>query len=214
MGKRVLLVEGNDDEHVFKALFGRAGLSHIEEIRQYGGYQSLIEALPVRLLESEVNSLGIVVDADIDPVARWASVSDRLKRAGYLGISETPPEAGLVVEPPTGALLPRVGVWMMPDNRLPGILESFLSYLVPEGDPLFAHACESIEQIHPSDRLFRSVDIPKARMHTWLAWQEEPGKPLGQSITRNVLRSESRAAAQVIEWLRVLFFDDHRDPPA
>lgn len=45
----------------------------------------------------------------------------------------------------------------------------------------------------------------KARLHTWLAWQEEPGKPMGLSITARYLDADALHAQQLIKWLRQLF---------
>jgi hypothetical protein len=45
----------------------------------------------------------------------------------------------------------------------------------------------------------------KARLHTWLAWQEEPGKPIGQAITKRFLDPEATEAQAFLDWLRRLF---------
>ena len=123
--RKLLLVEGPDDEHVFRGLCGQYGLPWLDEIRQYGGYVNLLDAIPVRLKESDVGVLGIVLDADEDPVSRWDAISHRLKEVGY-AVPPGPDPAGLVLESPDSSILPRVGVWMMPDNRMPGILEDFI----------------------------------------------------------------------------------------
>ena len=78
----------------------------------------------------------------------------------------------------------------MHDNTVPGILEHFLETLVPAGDDLYALVNSSVDAIPPALRRFRDVDVPKAKMHTYLAWQDEPGRTLGQSITRRVLRAD------------------------
>jgi len=77
--KRILLVEGNDDEHVFKAIFGQHHLPHLDEIKEHGGYTNLIEALPLRLVESDVFALGVVCDADTDLKNRWEIFRNKLK---------------------------------------------------------------------------------------------------------------------------------------
>jgi hypothetical protein len=38
-----------------------------------------------------------------------------------------------------------------------------------------------------------------------LAWQQEPGKPLGQAITARYIDADAPNAKQLIEWLRSLF---------
>lgn len=206
MGKKVLLVEGRDDEHVFKALCGRHGLPQIDEIKQHEGCEQLLEAIPVRLTESDVDAVGIVIDANSSIESRWQSVRNHIKNAGYGNVPDLPLPDGLVVFPPPQSLLPRCGVWIMPDNRVPGILEDFLLHLVPKGDRLYEYTVSCVSNMDPNLRLYRAEDEPKARIHTWLAWQDEPGRPLGQSITRGVLLADSVAARKVISWLKATFF--------
>ena len=206
--KRILLVEGNDDEHVFKAIFGQNNLAHLDEIKEHGGYSNLIEALPLRLVESDVLVLGVVCDADTDPTNRWESIRNRLEKAGYVNVPKNLDVNGLVITPPENSLLPRFGIWIMPDNQIPGILEKFLELLVPTGDKLFAYTEHCIKNIPEDAKLFRDVDIPKAKIHTWLAWQKEPGKPLGQSITKRVLRAESPSCQKVVNWIQRLYFSE------
>ncbi len=205
--KNILLVEGVDDEHVFKNLCGQHQIPHFDEVKQHGGYTSLLDAIPIRLKESEVGALGIVIDADTDLPSRWQSVRDRLVKAGY-SVPAAPDEMGLVLVPPEKSVLPRVGVWIMPDNKLPGILEDFLRYLVPSADQLFGYAESCVEGISPGLRRFRDLDLPKVKIHTWLAWQDEPGKPLGQAITRGTLDAKSPKALEVIYWIKRLYVLD------
>lgn len=144
--KRILLVEGNDDEHVFKAIFGQHRIPHLDEIKEHGGYTNLIEALPLRLVESDIFALGVVCDADTNPANRWESIRNRLEKAGYIDVPISPDVNGLVIEPPANSLLPRFGIWIMPDNQIPGILEKFLELLVPPGDTLFSYAENCIKK--------------------------------------------------------------------
>ena len=94
----------------------------------------------------------------------------------------------------------------MPDNQLPGILEDFLQFLVPEGDPLFAHVGHSLDSIPLGQRRFDDLKRPKAQIHTWLAWQEEPGKPLGQAISARYLDPHLPMADVFVQWLQRTFF--------
>lgn len=163
--KTILLVEGPDDEHVFKNLCGVHGLPRIDEVKPHGGYQSLLDAIPTRLKESDVVALGIVIDADSDLSSRWAAVRDRLQTGGYT-VPRDPVSSGLVLPSPKGSLLPRVGVWLMPDNTLPGILEDFIRELVPAGDTLYGYAERCVAGIAPDQRRFRELDLSKVHIHT------------------------------------------------
>ena len=148
---------------------------------------------------------GVVCDAEADPTHRWDSIRCRLDNASYVNVPTSPAADGLVIPPPENTLFPRFGIWIMPDNRSPGILENFLEFLVPAEDQLFSYTEQCVNHIPAGVRLFGEADRPKAKLHTWLAWQAEPGKPLGQSITKRVLRAESPSCQTVVNWIRRLY---------
>lgn len=204
--KKVLLVEGADDEHVLKHLCGNRGLPQLDEIKPHGGVDQLLSSFPVRLKASNDGDIvGLVVDADVDLDARWQSLRDLLLQAGYHGVATTPLADGLVLDPPAGTLLPRVGIWIMPDNQTKGILESFLQFLVPAGSRLLDHVKTSVATIPDAERRFSPLTEPKAIIHTWLAWQEEPGKPLGTAITARYLDPDVVQVDVLVSWLKRLF---------
>ena len=131
-GRTILLVEGVDDENVLKHLCRNRGVLHLGEIKSHGGVDRLLASFPVRLKASEDGDIiGVVIDADTDLNSRWQSLSDRLISVGYQGVAENPRPDGTILDPPGDTLLPRVGVWIMPDNQVNGILEDFLRFLVP-----------------------------------------------------------------------------------
>lgn len=204
--KLVLMVEGPDDEHVVKNICGQRQLGKIENIHPYGGKDPLIDSIGVRLKESDIGALGIILDADTDLHARWQAVVFRLREAGYNDVPATPAPEGTIIESPADSLLPRVGIWLMPDNQTPGILEDFLHFLVPAGDGLLALVDKAIASIPISQRRFSDLREPKARIHTWLAWQKEPGKPFGQAISARYLDPNLPAANIFAGWLQRTFF--------
>jgi hypothetical protein len=91
----------------------------------------------------------------------------------------------------------------MPDNELEGILEDFVAFLVPTGDSLWPYAKECVQQI--PDRRFGLHQQSKADIHTWLAWQAEPGRPLGLAIQSRYLDPNAPHAQKLVGWLRRLF---------
>jgi hypothetical protein len=206
IGKRVLMVEGSDDEHVVKNFCGEHKIGKIDDIRNCGGKDPLLDNLAVQLKESDLIALGILLDADIDPQATWNKISSRLQQAGYTNIPDSPEPHGTVISAPVKSILPRVGIWMMPDNEGVGILEDFLQSLIPAGDSLFAHVQNSIETIPSGQLRFEESKKPKALMHTWLAWQEEPGKPLGLAIKARYLDPHTPTAITFVNWLQQTFF--------
>ena len=205
--KKILLVEGPDDEHVLKHICGNRGIPDLDDVKPHGSVEKLLDSLPVRLKASEDGDIvGVVIDADTDVAARWQSLRDRLIRVGYKSIPDNPATDGTIIDPPAGALLPRVGIWIMPDNKTKGILEDFLRFLVPTGSRLFDHVNSSVAAIPADERRFSELAQPKALIHTWLAWQEEPGKPLGTAITARYLDPDVAQVDVLVSWLNRLYF--------
>ena len=201
-----LLVEGNDDRHVVWALCKQHSIPEtftVETPGQEGGVDALLKSIPVRLKMSGLEALGIVVDADQSVQDRWAAICHRLRDAGYVALRSQPDPDGFIVDSPGR---PRVGVWLMPDNQLRGMLEDFVSVLIPAGDPLAQRAENCLQEIEREDLCrYPLVHHPKALIHTWLAWQELPGRPMGQAITAHVLDHDKPLAARFVRWLNRLF---------
>lgn len=206
-GSKILLVEGIDDEHVLKHICGNRGISPLDEIKNHGGKDELLESIPVRLkgLNGEGDVVGVVIDADTNLDARWQSIKHAFGEAGYQDLPDLPDQNGTIIDPPYGSYLPRAGVWIMPDNRMPGILENFLHFLVPlQPNALFDHVNDSVDSI-PNDPPFTQCDKPKAVIHTWLAWQSEPGRPYGTAITARFLDPDVPLVDVLVAWLERLF---------
>lgn len=203
-----LLVEGKNDRHVIWALCEQYQLPEtfsveVPEEDSTKGIDALLDGLPARLDEPKLETLGIVVDADRDLTARWQAVRDRLITSGYQNMPKVPPNDGWVDAPLDR---PRVGVWLMPDNQLPGMLEDFVARLMPPEDTLRPKAEAILQEIELAGlNRYTSVHRPKALIHTWLAWQETPGMPMGQAITARVLRYDCAIALTFVEWLQHLF---------
>jgi len=197
-------------------------------IESAGGVTQLLQRLPVeikiRSTADETSRIGIIIDADADsssesvaePIAsfgvttsdglvrRWQSLRNILIDSGYSGVPLTPDSEGTVVDSPDG-YMPRVGVWLMPDNQIPGKLENFVKMLVPVGDTLWERADFCVTQLPQSARRFSAHDEVKALIHTWLAWQAEPGKPIGQAITKRFLDPDAPLAQRCVSWVKRLF---------
>ena len=211
-GQKILMVEGTDDEHVLKSICGKRGIPRFDEVRTHEGVEDLLEAFYTQLRAStdEGDTVGMVIDADDDPDARWRAIRYRLIEVGYRNAPAQPDPEGTTLEPPSGSPLPRAGVWMMPDNRTQGKLETFLQFLVPQQDALLTHATDVVETL--PTRRFSDNDKPKAVMHTWLAWQEEPGKPYGTAITARFLDHDVPHVDVLVEWLKRLAFQPQVAP--
>ena len=48
-------------------------------------------------------------------------------------------------------------------------------------------------------------DVIKAEVHSWLAWQGEPGKPYGQAMMARYFQHDAAVAARFVAWFRRLY---------
>lgn len=100
----------------------------------------------------------------------------------------------------------KVGVWIMPDHNLNGMLEDFLSFLVPKDDKLLPVINATLDKIEIDNlNKYSLIHKSKAVIHSWLAVQEDPGTPLGQSITKRYLTTDVETCNSLITWINDLF---------
>ena len=204
--RKKLLVEGKDDENVLKHICGTRDVGRLDEVKPLNSVDNLLETLPTELRGSDLEAVGVFIDADINMNDRWQSIRNRVIGVGYQDVPTQPAQDGTILEPPERTLLPKVGIWIMPDNRTDGILEDFLRFLVPLPNDLFDHVETSVAAIPQEHRLFKDLDEIKAIIHTWLAWQEDPGKPYGTAITAGFLDPNVAEVDTLVSWLKRLFF--------
>ena len=205
---KILMVEGTDERHVVMHICSHYNIPPLLTIEPYGNVDDVISAIRPRLRQArEVgDAVGVMVDADVSAPNRWQAVRQRILAAGYADVPEQLADGGVIIEPPAGTILPRAGVWIMPDNRAAGILEDFLRFMAPTDSVLFQYAEACVDGIPAEERRFREVDRPKALLHTWLAWQETPGRPFGTAITAQFLNPAVPETGAFAAWLRNLFF--------
>jgi hypothetical protein len=217
--RQQLLVEGKNDRHVIWALCQKyqvpqtfsveIGINDGSNQQKNQGVEELLDGIPVILKEENLETLGIVVDADQDLAARWQGVTNKLKKFGYRDIPPAPLENGWIH---TQEEKPKIGVWVMPDNQLPGMLEDFVAYLIPAEDKLQGKAHVILEEIEREAlNPYSLTHHQKALIHTWLAWQQTPGMPMGQAITAKALCHDSAIAKRFIDWLNDLFGSGQKD---
>jgi len=199
MAARTLLVEGKDDEHVAFALLKKYSILNDIEINPVGGIRNMTKEIQVRLeKQADLERLAVIVDADTDAEARWRSIAGTLRNAGVTNVPTKPDPSGYVVDLDEKK---RFGLWIMPDNTLPGAIEKFVSFLVPEDDPLMDRVDDFLADIPASTSRFAEKDREKARIHSWLAIQKRPGTPMGQAITVKYLDGDAQAVAPFIDWI-------------
>lgn len=197
-----LLVEGNDDQHVIWSLCEKFQINEVFDVIDCEGVDNLTAQIGVRFKQSGLNTLGIIIDADAQLQLRWNSIKNTLKDIGF-DIPDDLPAEGLISTKQNGQ---KVGLWIMPNNNLNGMLEDFIAFLVPPDDKLMPIVNATLETIEKEKiNNYPPIHKSKAAIHTWLSWQEDPGTPLGLSITKKYLTTDKDICISLINWLKLLF---------
>lgn len=192
---RMLVVEGNDDEHVVRHLHDRLGLGLSFGIRQAGDIGALINSIRVEVVVSGRSAIGFVADADADVRRRWQAITGKLEARGIS--APTLLEArGTIIEQQDQ---PVIGVWLMPDNRAKGELEDFVAAMVPGGDPVWPMTRNYIINAEP----YLETRYSKAEIRAWLATRERP--LMGGSIGTGALSTDGPLCRSFAAWLKRLF---------
>lgn len=203
---RLIWVEGKDDSAVVQSLCERHSVPEVFNVQSTEGVDELLGTFYTGLRAPGAERFGVVVDANGNAQARWESIRHTLEAEGYPDVPERAAPDGIVL--PATEHRPAFGAWIMPDNGSPGTLEHFAAALVPADDQLWRRAGEAVDAIPAEHRRFSDARRSKAHIHTWLAWQEYPGSPMGQAIGKGDLDAHAPAAGRFIAWLRRLMLDD------
>jgi hypothetical protein len=209
--KNVLLVEGQDEVRSIPYLMGLNGIEWskdnkpIVQLRDCKGCDNIInaDAIGVELKADGIEALGILLDADEHPRDRWIAIRNACRKSGISMMPDELPIDGLVVQTDNEI---RVGIWIMPDNKLPGMLETFLGYLLPDDtSPLWELAKSTIDIAKERGAPFTEAHHDKAQIYSWLAWQKPPGLQLHIAIKERILDPKHPEAQKFVNWFRQLY---------
>ena len=177
--------------------------------------RELALSLSIRVKTRTIEKLGLVADADKKSdgrsgkkgVNRWASLSGILREEGFANFPANLSETGAVLNQ-SGQTPSSVGVWIMPNNIDGGMIEDWAQTLRPTHEAqsrLWNRAMRVVDEIPSEERVFPEVHIAKAVIHTWLAWQKQPGKPIGQAIQAGYLDTQAEPAQKFMAWFQQVF---------
>jgi hypothetical protein len=194
----VLVVEGRDMFGFFLALLRELGLEKRIEVRNGGGVPDLYDFLAVLPNVSnfdKVASLGVVCDAEADPVAAFNDLCTALRRAGL-----SVPAA--VLQPTSSPPAPRTTVALLPDAGTPGMLETLL-WRTLAGDPL----TPCVEQYLDCVRKLTGQPLAyedKSRVHTYIAGRDQPWLLVGQAARAKYFPWASTAFDEIKRFVQSL----------
>ena len=208
--KKVLLVEGRDDKLVIPELMKANGIDWVTKnnpivyIEDCEGYENLIKRrlISTQLKESGLSALGIIIDADENPENRWQSIKNACSKS-IPDLPESLPDTGLIHLTPNQI---KFGIWMMPDNQMSGMLETFLGYMIDdETQELWQFAREVTDRAVEKGAKFKETHRDKANIYSFLAWQNPPGIRFNQAIMKRILNPKAPKAQLFVNWFKTLY---------
>ena len=196
---QLFVVEGLDDQYVAEAVMRREKLDVTFTVDPKRSVGALIKAIGADVKAPGRTVIGFQLDANSDPGSRWNDVVESLP--GQYAVPRRPPSGGTIVR---AEGMPRIGIWMMPNNGSPGELEDFVREMVPTDDPVWSLAEAYIEGIPVDARRHGDANRTKAVLHAWLAARRRPGRMAG-AIEDHDLKTDGALAQRYVAWLRDLF---------
>ncbi len=215
---KLLLVEGQNDLHAVLHLCNKHDYFSVEgdwgservvlnqpthsyfTVEEKKGISELRKAIRTEVQTSGRQALGILVDADEDLHGRWSELSKEFQRAG-ITLPDCPCPDGTIKD---SANRPRVGVWLMPNNKCNGELEDFVKEMIPAGDPVWPRSQRYINGIPKGARKFDQATVTKAQVHAWLSARKNP-RQMGAAIGDGDLETSGPLCQTFLDWLQRLF---------
>ena len=122
--EKLLLVEGKDEEFFFEKLLQKHNIQEIQVIAVYGKQRFrkyFPELKKISGFNKKVSSLAVIHDADKDAYGSFQSICSTLKRNGFTKLPKEPGSFALSDPKSSG---PKIGVFIIPNNKDAGMLES------------------------------------------------------------------------------------------
>lgn len=211
-----LIVEGNDAIVLANILMKRGlnppkGYSNPSKftnkfVKQAGSISQVELTLENALNQPDLTNIGIIVDADqVGATERCQTLAAKI--ATTLN-QATPnelilPEIGFIWEVSDSL---KIGIWVMPNNQDNGYLEHFLLELIDANNTTFQFAQNKLAELMEQEFCeFTAIKKQKALLHTYLAWQKNPGLPMGTAVQAKYLNAKSPQATNFENWFQQIF---------
>lgn len=192
---KILLVEGKDEVAFFKALFKKKNREDIQ-VKSTDGrnkFKNDFKTLKNTPGFEKVTSLAIIQDADNDPKAAFDSICSTLKNHGL----SLPGKIGLFTES-----TPKVGVFIIPDGKSEGMLESLcLSTVESTRKETLECVKEFITCIELKLKDKKPTNLYKASHRAFLAAMEDDTPSLGIAAQKGYWNFDSDKLKPLLDFL-------------
>jgi hypothetical protein len=213
----LLLLEGTGDCHAIDQIvwFVNKRGPHFG-FHQCESDDGVLRSIAGRIIENEPKqkAIGLVLDADIEGhttetviEARLAQLRDKI--GTRYDVPKEMPEGGLVLHPrqerPDAGKLPIIGIWMMPNNKVFGMLEDVLAESLPDNVRTYIY---QIVKNAKADNIatYHDSHLSKSVVRTYIAWQEPPDLQfIGLAIRKKMFAKIPQTCSAFLKWLEALF---------
>lgn len=201
----LLLVEGRSEENAIREFYKQWKIDINFDISSEGSITKLKTSFKMHLKSSNIlRKLWVIIDADASYACAWQSIRDILERSGKYNPPLQLCSNGLILTPIDENDLV-VGVWIMPNNQDVGMLEDFMMRIIPEDNMLLYEAETVLTNIEKKNiQKYKNVHRAKAKLHTWLAWHDEPGDSVNVAIRKNLFSQDKELVIAFRAWLMEL----------
>lgn len=192
---KLLLVEGTHEEKFFNNLLDEEDISDVQVLPLIGKYRFTenLEVLTKLDKFSEVESIGLVRDADENFADTFASLINALANLGFPA-----PDRPAIFTDAT----PKVGVFVNPDNQNPGSLEDLCLASIAN-DPILNCAQDYMDCL----RVIQNNEHPhksKALVQVYLAKEPDGDIHMGIASERDIWNWDSSAFIPIRNFLKML----------
>ena len=142
-----LLVEGIDDQHVLFALCQKFNIEESFDIIDCKGIDNLLEQIPFRFKNGN-DTIGIIIDADVNLESQFLRLKKIVESLGFKVPDKLPIDGFINLNENNN----KVGIWIMPNNQVAGMLEDFITFLVPKDDKLLPIVDETLNAIENQEK--------------------------------------------------------------
>jgi hypothetical protein len=161
-------------------------------------------------LQASASHLGILLDADEGAGKAWSQLRDLLVLKDALewhgidlrDIPNSPVQGGWIGR--TGIV--RLGVYILPDNSSPGMLETLLWDCLRQRDqPLGRYISDRTKGAREHGATFKDIHLHKALYHTYLAWNDPPDEMVSRKVSTEEMDFSDPRIASLVTWLVDMF---------
>lgn len=213
---KTLFVEGEEDKKLFLSINRAVGAQVELKCDPRGKDNAMNSFFAMLRLQTSAskNSIGLIVDADSTEngggfSSTQARLNQKLQAINWSPLAKTQNSGySTTCSNSRGA---KAGVWIMPNNANDGCLEGFVMEVISKSQQSLSNYAfkQTLQAIKGGAGIpplpTRPHQIDKAKVGTWLAWNDPPRMSLGKAHTENLLDLSSGIGKSLSTWLGWLY---------